>query len=1084
MKKINLGVLTVVMASGLSVAHAQKVKKDSVKSKAIDEVVVVAFGKQKKELVLGSNDVIKAEAIEKRPVSNIANAIEGSAPGIQVISASGQPGAPASIRVRGIGSYSLTNDPLYIVDGVPFSQNLSAISPDDIESLTILKDAASTSLYGSSASNGVVLITTKSGKVNQDLFTFNTSMGVATKAYDDYELVKDPMTYYKTTWEAIRNGRITNKGGSMIGSNMDDAGKFASLTLIRDQLKNNIFYIPDYTKLGATQAEKDANAAYYKAYYKEYEDYYNSTAAGIKGSGDPYGIESIQRHLILLKDGSVNPNIQKQLYNDFDWISPITQLGVRKNYNITYAGATNKTSYFFSAGYLNETGYMKKSDFERYNTRLKINSEISPWLKLGANLSATKSDSQQAVDGTDVTGFVNPYRWARYIGPIYPVYDHKIVLNTTNPEFSQLDTNLRYADPMHGDYTYDAKGNKVFDTNTPRGGSAGSGRNPVYENLLNTSLFSRFTLNSTLTADVKLAKNLLLSLNYGYTLINEETMKTGNNVVGDAAPNGNAYGKREKYINSNFNQLLTYKFKLGSSHNFEALLGHESFKYINDFLDADKSLETVNNMPYMDNYVTPTSTGGNRVDYTKEGYFSRLNYDYNGKYLLLGSLRTDASSRFYPRNPWGTFFSVGAGWLMHKENFLKNAKNLDFLKLRGSYGEVGNDGGFGFNGLNAFPNRNFYAINMANAGLPGILANPFGYDNIKWETNAQYDAAIEFKMFNSRFSGTVEYFSRKTIDMIFNTPVPVSAGNTNTSVATAVIARSNSIKKNTGNMVNDGIEITLKGDIIRKQNFDWSITLNATHYQNKVTLLPDEFKKNGILDGSFKLQEKKSRYDYYTRKWLGVDENTGRGLFVALDDAVINTGSNAIPDVYIYGGQKVTTNANKAKLDYTGDSSIPDVIGSISNYFRYKQWSLTTMFTYQIGGKVFDTPYRDMMNSNIQGQSIHKDMLNAWKKIGDQTDVPKIDNSTLASLQDNAASTRWLISASYFNFRSATLNYAFNKEFLDDVKIKGLDLYISAENIANLTARKGLDPTQSINGVIANRYDPARVVSVGMNVKF
>lgn len=330
-------------------AMAQKAKKDTTATKEIEEVVVVAYGKQKKNAVVGSNLQIKSEKLAERPISDVSQALDGAGPGIQVSASSGQPGEGLSVRIRGISSYSYSNTPLYVLDGAIYNGPLSALNPSDIESINVLKDAAATSLYGSSAANGVVLLTTKKGKRGRDRIDFSATTGISARAVPEYDRV-DAAQYYPLAWEALRNGRIAQ--------GVDVANAYATNNLI-SLLKSNVFNVPDNQ---------------------------------------------------LVVNGVLNPNAQLK-YNDFDWAKPLIGTGIRNEYNLGISGGNDKTIYRTSLGYTKEDGYLKTTDFERFTLRVSIDSQVKSWLKIGANLSGAAITRNNGVDGvSSPTSYVNPYR--------------------------------------------------------------------------------------------------------------------------------------------------------------------------------------------------------------------------------------------------------------------------------------------------------------------------------------------------------------------------------------------------------------------------------------------------------------------------------------------------------------------------------------------------------------------------------------------------------------------------------------------------------------------------------------------------
>ncbi|MCP1298675.1 SusC/RagA family TonB-linked outer membrane protein [Chryseobacterium sp. S0630] len=968
---------------GGHMVEAQKAKRDTIpQDTKIDEIVVVAYGSQKRETMVGSNTEVKAKQFADRPITSIGQALDGASAGVKVSTGTGQPGSSPSIQIRGIGSYGISTSPLYVVDGAIYTGSLAAINPNDIASFNILKDAASTSLYGSAAANGVVLITTKSGRKGKDAFNFSMSTGAVGRSIPEYDRV-NVYQYYPLVWEAIRNGRMTSTPGTTVA----DANAYATAQLISGVLKTNVFNVPDNQ---------------------------------------------------LVVNGVLNSDA-KLKYTDLDWQKPLMNTGFRQNYELNYSGGSNTTTYFSSVGYTNETGYLIKSDFERFTARLKVDSQVKSWLKLGTSISGVSSNGNNSVDGADNnTAYINPYRWTRTMGPIYSPYAH---------------------DPNTFATLYDNAGNVVYDPGNARGVDAAAGRNVIQETLLNKDLSKNYYIISRAYAEIKVNPYLTLSTNAGYDIRNNRRSTYGNKIIGDAAPLGAA----EKYSFTEqtftWNQLLNYKRKFGD-HNFEFLLGHENYKYTYEYLYGYKKGQIVDDNDELVNFVTPASLTSRSDNYRKEGVFSRLNYDYKSKYLLSGSIRWDGSSRFAKDVRWDSFWSIGAGWRLKGEEFLSNSNLISELKLRGSYGEVGNDGTNSY-----YMYKSTYTLGYNNAQEPGILFGFLADPSITWEANKQTDVGVDFGFLNNRITGSVEYYNRVTEDLIFPVPLPVSAG-----------VPDNTISRNVGTMYNRGFEFSINADIIKNQNFTWNINANASTLKNQITELSNGITE--IINGTKRISVGHSIYDYWLRQWYGVDPADGSPLFLVAD-AYANTTA---ADIRTVNGTKVTTNSSKAKFDYSG-TAIPDLFGSFGTSITYKQWSLSALFTYQLGGKTYDSNYAALMSSYSQGGALSPDILDRWTTPGQITDVPALNSITYTS-SNIGNNSRWLVSSDFITFRQATLSYNFSPETLSQLGVSGLRILVSGENLWSKTARKGLEPSQAFNGTASNRYTPARVVTIGFNVSF
>ncbi|HTM97594.1 MAG TPA: hypothetical protein VL088_02570, partial [Pedobacter sp.] len=409
-----------------------------------------------------------------------------------------------------------------------------------------------------------------------------------------------------------------------------------------------------------------------------------------------------------------------------------------------------------------------------------------------------------------------------------------------------------------------------------------------------------------------------------------------------------------------------------------------------------------------------------------------------------------------PGKKWGNFYSVGAAWIISQESFLKGASWLNYLKLRGSYGQLGNDGLSGF-----YKYQSFYNLDWNNAGEPGIYLSSLATPELSWETKTSSDVAVEFSMFNNRLRGSVEAFNSLSTDLLFNVPLPISIGIT-------------SVSRNIGSMWNRGVEVQLGGDIIKAGSFKWDADINWTITKNKITKMPVETPT--IINGTKQLAVGRSIYDFWLRQWAGVDPTDGASLYLVNP---LSPGSAV--DTRTIDGKTYTVNPNNALYAYTG-SAIPKFYGSITNTFTYKKISLSVLLNYQVGGKFYDGNYQSLMSYSSYGGSLHVDALKAWQQVGDVTSIPRLDVGR--STFFNATSTRFLVDASYINMRSATLAYTLPTSLTKKVDVSNARIFASGENLFLVSKRTGLDPTESFTGTNSNNYTPTRIISLGLNLTF
>ncbi|KLT65270.1 hypothetical protein AB669_13100 [Pedobacter sp. BMA] len=963
-------------------------------AKSLQEVVITeAYGTTTKGKSTGSISTVRAEDMAQRPVTNLNSALAGAAPGVQVNAGSGQPGSGPTIRVRGFGSISASNDPLYVVDGIQYSGNISNISVDDIESISLLKDAASSALYGSSAGNGVILITTKKGRKGKEQLDLRVIQGLTSRGIPEYETV-NAYQYYPLAWQAYRNSLVyptTGTGSTLAAANT------AATNGIRGLLLNNPFNVANNEIVGT--------------------------------------------------DGKLNPNATLLYPDDLNWRTPLQRVGQRGDYSMSYSGATEKSDYFASLGYLSEKGYVIRSDFNRINGRVSINTKPLSWFKTGLNINANITKSNQA-DADGSGSIVNPFNFSRYIGPIYPLYAH----NQTT-----------------GDFLLDVNGNKIYDTGNLQGtlgipnrpSGAYAGRHILEETLLNNTIIKRNALSARTYGEVTFLKDFKFTQNLGVDINNYFLNDYQNKIVGDGAPGGRARNTSTTTTTYTIEQLLTYNKKLGD-HTITALVGHNNYDFTYKYLTGARNTQVVDGNNELINFTTTTDLSSYIQDYRKEAIFTRLNYDYQSKYFLTGSFRRDGSSKWGPGHQWGNFYSASLGWLISEESFLKDASWVNYLKLRSSYGSLGNDGLTGYN-----LERSLYSLDYNNAAEPGILFRTLSNPDITWETQTQIDAALEFGFFKNRLHGSFEVFNKQSSDLLFNVPLPLSTG-------LGIGSGTGTFAKNIGKMWNRGIEINLAGDIVKVRNFKWDMNINWSLIRNRITKMPTETPT--IIDGTKQLAEGKSRYEYWLRQWAGVDPADGAGLFLINP---LSPGSAA--DTRTINGQSYTINPNNALYDYSG-SSIPKFFGSVTNTFTYKAFSLAVIMNYQVGGKAYDATYQSLMSYAGYGGALHVDALNSWQQVGDPASIPRLDVGR--STFNNATSTRFLIDASYLNMRSAILGYNLPTNFIKKIGLSRVNVYASGENLFLVSKRKGLDPSESFTGVNTNNYTPTRIVSLGLNASF
>lgn len=971
-------------------------------SEVLDEVVVVAYGTAKKESLTGSISVVDSKKIEKRITTSVTGALEGSAPGVQVNNTYGEPGKAPSIRIRGFGTLvSGASDPLFVVDGVPFDGNIAEINSNDIESMSILKDAASAALYGNRAANGVVLITTKSGRgSNKPSITLQINQGIYNRGLPEYERLGADQ-WMEASWIAMKNYAMTGS----LGLSETDAAAYATKNMITGYARRNIYD-------GANDALFDSNG--------------KLIAKRLSG------------------------------YDDLDWNKGVERNGHRQEYNLSASSSGDKLSVYSSVGYLNEKGYIIASGYERFSGR--INSIYTPnkWLKAGLNLngSITKRDYNDNAKGTY---YANPFYITRYMAPVYPMYMHN----------------------ADGSYALDELGEKQYDVTS----AYLSNRNIAFELRNDKQESRRNVLGGQAFATINLPYDFSVTVKGDMSSSTSNNKKYDNPQIGDGATNnGRLTSYAYQYINYTMQQLINWKHTYKNIHNIDVMLGHENYSWERKVTYGMNTGMAVDGNLTMGNFLTNSYFNGSDDEYKTESYLARARYNYDERYFVEGSFRRDGSSRFHPDNRWGNFFSLGASWNIKREAFMEDINWINNLKLRASYGEVGNDAGVNYYGYMAL-----YTIDK-NGGNAALLKKSLSAPDIKWETTQTLDFALEGRLFD-RLNFQIGYFDKRSKDLLFEVRLPLSAGSYPWVDSDNGAPMNLTQYKNIGTVSNRGVEIALDVDAVNNKDWRWNIGLDATFLKNKVVKLPDG---KDILHGMQNYSEGHSIYEFYTYHFEGVDQMTGQSLYT-IDPEKKETAA-ADGALTTINGTDYTTVTSYAKRDWAG-SALPKVYGSVNSALSWKDLSLNVLFTYGLGGKVYDGSYHSLMGTSVMssGTALHKDVLQSWNGVPEgmsETSANRIDPNGLPALDfnrstdNNAVSDRWLTSASYLVLKNLNFSYNLPQKWMNQWGISGLMLTAGIENLFTVTARKGLNPQYSFNGGSDDTYVTARVYNFGLTVKF
>ncbi len=962
----------------------------------LDEIVVTAFGEQKRSAFTGSAAVVDSKKFENKQLTNVLSGLQGEAAGVQMLNNSGDPGSSPTIRVRGFSSINAGQDPLIIVDGAPYDGGWSNINPADVASVTVLKDASSTALYGARGANGVIMITTKRSQTGDAVITFDAKWGANSRIKRDYETIKDPAQYYEYYYKALYNYQVNVNG--LTGS--------AATAAANAQLTGN-------------------------------------TATGGLG----YIVYNVPTgELLIGEDGRLNPKAtlgnqvtyggNTYTIRPDNWEKEGFRNGFREEYNATISGGNDKLLFYASLGYLTNDGIVRNSDFNRVTTRFKADYQAKPWLRVGTNMNFTRSKYNSVKQ--DESGL---FYQINNIAPIYPVY-----IRDANGHIMR-DSNGKM---------YDYGDGAVIGLRRPVLPSL----NPLQQNEIDTykgkdNMFSVFGYADITPA---FAEGLKVTVNGTATTYDTRSVKTSNPYYGFSStlyPDGYISKTSSQTYSYNFQQLINYRREFGK-HHAELLLGHEYYRYHYESVwGARTVMANYKAAQHLSAAVKIDNTGDSNSDYNSEGYFFRGQYDYDQKYFGSLSYRRDASSRFHPDHRWGDFYSIGGAWIISREQFMKDIKWVDQLKLKASFGQQGNDN------IDNYLYVDTYSI-VNNNNKVGLVLNTKGNPKITWETNNNFNIGVDFELFKSRLRGGIEYFYKKTTDMLCFIQAPYSAGYAGS-------------YDNVGNLVNKGIEIDLSGTVIKTRDLTWDINFNTTHYVNKVTYLEPSIKGDlnidghpGYISGSYYYGEGLPLYTWYMKRYAGVSSD---GL-----SQWYYTDSN--------GEMKTTTNYGDASFYLCGNPH-PDLYGGFGTTLSLYGFDLSVAFSYSIGGKAYDYQYAGLMGNPagaLGGYSIHKDALKAWSTDNPNSNIPRWQYN---DLNTGSQSDRFLLNASYLTFQNINLGYNLPKEWVNTLGLGSIRVYVAGDNLYYWSKRKGFDPRGSFSGGTSTTiYSPSRTVSGGVKLTF
>lgn len=884
----------------------------------LDEVVAIGYGTAKKSDLTSSIISVKPDELKNVKVGSAADALQGLATGVLISKGSFKPGGSSNIIIRGNGSFGnggASTTPLYIIDGVMSNAGLDVIAPSDIESIEVLKDAASTAIYGSRASNGIILVTTKKGKTGKASITFNTNIGIQ---------------------NLINKQKVLN----------------------------------------ASQFKEILDAATDNTYLWDKEE---------------------QR---MFDEG-----------RSTDWQDLITQSGVYQNYNLGITGGSEKTTYYLGLDWVDQEGIIKNTGYQKGNIRFNLDSKLNNWLTMGAKFNVIRSSTNSS--NTDGVAGMNSLDQG--------TMGSAIASKPSAPIFNE-------------DGTY-------YDNLLLR-------PNPVAAVTYFKNNFTQTRINASFNLETEILKNLKLRTENGTEYINnqsnvfQDSRMTGiyKNVNISDRENGEQF-----YLQTE--NTLTYQLNKGI-HRLTAVGGFSASIFNWTMMSAQ--VLNASNITQNDNLGTgtPKSINSDKVKSTLASFFGRVNYSLADKYLLTVTLRADGSSRFAKGHKWGYFPSGGLAWRINQEDFLKDVNFLDNLKLRTSYGIVGNQEISSYQSMaqvDATSSRYtdyVFGGTLANGSRTSILAQP----DLTWEKSRQFDLGLDFAFFKNRLSGSIDGYYKYTYDLLYNVPLPLESG-----YRTALV--------NVGAMKNRGIELTLNSVNIDTKDFTWQTSLNYSFNKNEIDKLYNDLERVG---------------NYFVGQSINVIYTKRFGGIWQSDEAEIAKIYNAEPGDYKIIDRNRNNIIDDDDRDFVGQTT-PQFFGSFSNTFKSHGFDLTIFLTYAGGHKIYNPfAYLDSYSpsANMSPDYYH----NYWTPERPSNKYPRL-GSTNSQLYETDGMYQ---KGDYIRLKNLELGYTLPRNIANKVYASNIRVYASVQNLVTFTKYTGFDVETSN----ANPYPACRVFMGGLTVNF
>lgn len=912
--------------------------------KGLDEIVVVGYQSIRRKEVTGSVTSITGRDISQKPIPSFTQLLQGKAPGVQVTGQSGRPGANAFIRIRGTGSINASSEPLIILDGISITTTAyNLINPNDIEDISVLKDASATAIYGSRGSNGVMIITTKKGKGGDPTVSYSFQYGES-KALD------------------LKNVNIM---GSMQKLQYEfDAGFKNSIldSMINNRITSGLF---------------PAGTTLFTLNDTQRQDLWN-LASG-RGAGD--------------------------------WRDYMLQKGKTLTHQVSVSGASDKFTYFLSLDKSDNDGVVHGSFWNRMGGRLNVSYKAKDWFTLGSNIGVSHT-----MDNT-----------VRELYNGQAAYTSALLLNGYEPLLGS-----------DGNYNYTHLGQNAIETIE---------RNP--------NVSDRLSSFATFYGEAKAFNHLTLKsqigINYN-TLSAEYYLEPGSYLA-------QTLGYNQKRDNGNrdflyvFTNTANWRQTFAANHSINILAGTEYTKdKFYSYSLTTQGLPTAS-VSTLENGSKPIVATSSRSDWALISYFANAQYDFKKKYYLSISGRRDGSSRFGKNNQFANFWAVGAAWDIKDESFF-HVDLINTLRLKGSVGTSGNNTGIGnYQALGTYALNVNYNSNPA--ASPSTIANPL----LTWESNNNYDVGLEYGLFQNRINGTIDYYNRKTKNLLYNVNLSQTTG-------------FSSYTGNVGSVKNEGIEVALNGDVIRSKDFVWNIFFNYTHNDNRIIKLYSD--NVPVTGGISVLKVGQPIYTYKLVKWAGINPADGKNQFYNIDGTTTETYS---------ASQAVLLNGKSNQIKF---------YGSIGTSVTYKNFDLSAQFYYSGGNYIMNYVYQSSASDGESiGENQFTDALNYWKKAGDIVPFANIKDPTQNVTYDT---DKYLEKGDYISLRDVTIGYNLNTQTARRIRMKGVRIFVQATNLWLGTKFRGLpevgesnreQTTYTVPGqVTLFSYPQFRAFTGGININF